>query len=391
MAAAEETSTPPGSITCAAATQKFFAIVELVEQVLLYKSVTMKNLFVLQRINKTVQGIIRGSQLLQRKMHLVLETKVDGTAPTQYNTIFSIPPGYIGRFPYQSITNKRISDAFGNFAIVFLPGTDGGLMMRFEVFIMSDPTPAEQVANGPTTSSSISAAQGLFGIAELAEQVLLSSSIEMDQLFLLPRVNKAFREVIQGSLLLRRKMFLEFAPEPTFRESPELPYAVFSQVNPMNGEVGESGSSMTQRLFVANDHINKAFGNTFIRHHPYENIMEVLGVSDAYHDPNLMPALGSWTGIKIASRPIVARHCFGSYGIKPTAARQLNHRDILSGSRCSLSKKGQVEAGEDLASASKSEEEDDGEEREGGEEGEDSEESEDGGRESERESRQKGE
>ncbi|KAK6431302.1 FKBP12-associated protein [Oleoguttula sp. CCFEE 5521] len=129
MSCAERIPSKPEDSTSTCATQEFFAIVELVEQVLLDESVTMENLFVLQRINKSVQEIIHGSQPLQRKMCLAFDSKADSKAPTRYNATFSIPPGYLGRFPYQSVTNKRISEAFGTFTVVLLPDIEGGLMM----------------------------------------------------------------------------------------------------------------------------------------------------------------------------------------------------------------------------------------------------------------------
>ncbi|OQN99319.1 hypothetical protein B0A48_14295 [Cryoendolithus antarcticus] len=287
MAAAEKTSITPGSITRAAATQKFFAIVELVEQVLLYKSVTMENLFVLQRINKTVQGIIRGSQLLQRKMHLALETKFDGTAPTQYNTIFSIPPGYIGRFPYHSITNKRISNAFGNFAIVLLPGTDGGLMMGPTFLavkivqsitlekpsgdsIVSDPSPSEQSISMPAMPAAMSAVQQVFSVVELTERILLW--IGMKQLFVLQRVNKAFQAVIRGSLPLRRQMYLVFGPKPTIQSAPRFSRKVFTDTNPYDGAISPR---YDRELSLATSIIREAVGEVCIRHDPWQNMFDM--------------------------------------------------------------------------------------------------------------------
>ncbi|KAK6434873.1 hypothetical protein LTR95_008943 [Oleoguttula sp. CCFEE 5521] len=404
MASTEESSNVSVHATPTNATQKFFAIVELVEQVLLYKSVTMENLFVLQRINKTVQGIIRGSQPLQRKMLLALDNKIDIKAPTQYNSIFSmryLAPGYRNTLPYRSIINGRISAAFGTFTIVLHPHAEGGLVQiracplgssnpcrlgpdkgpaswmvmpianvplvavlhyygrglaflksgikqsydiktlgdlhqalgnfenRMDCLelpavkilqsplleqpsrdsIMSAPSSHENATGIPAMPTSISAAQRVFAVFELAERILLD--IRMKQLFVIQRVNKAFQADIRGSLPLRRIMFLAFEPKPSIRERPRLSGDVFSHVNPISGLGRCSPSGSPSILSIVNDHINKAFGNTTNFDHARERMQEIAGLDDTVSPcrPSLALVSGSWTNVHIASRPFIARHC----------------------------------------------------------------------------------
>jgi len=53
------------------ASKKVFVIAELVEIILLDDAITLKQLFVLQRLERTVKGAIEGSKRLQRKMFLL--------------------------------------------------------------------------------------------------------------------------------------------------------------------------------------------------------------------------------------------------------------------------------------------------------------------------------
>lgn len=62
-----------------------FGIAELVEIILLDNAVTLKKLFVLQRINRTFKGIIEGSTKLQRKIFLLhgsAQPKIPELGPT---------------------------------------------------------------------------------------------------------------------------------------------------------------------------------------------------------------------------------------------------------------------------------------------------------------------
>ncbi|KAK6434874.1 hypothetical protein LTR95_008944 [Oleoguttula sp. CCFEE 5521] len=59
-----------GSPTVTTATRKFFAIIELVEQVLLDDAVTMEQLFVVQRVSTEFRAMVQGSLRLKRKMGL---------------------------------------------------------------------------------------------------------------------------------------------------------------------------------------------------------------------------------------------------------------------------------------------------------------------------------
>ncbi|KAK5128441.1 hypothetical protein LTR85_003109 [Meristemomyces frigidus] len=54
----------------ASSASKVFAITELLEQILLVESVSMQDLFALQRVNRAFYQIISGSYHLQRRMHL---------------------------------------------------------------------------------------------------------------------------------------------------------------------------------------------------------------------------------------------------------------------------------------------------------------------------------
>lgn len=58
----------------------------------------------------------------------------------------------------------------------------------------------------------------VFETAELVEMILLDSEINMTQLFLLQRVNKQVKGVIEGSRKLRVKMFLQHSSEKVSAE-----------------------------------------------------------------------------------------------------------------------------------------------------------------------------
>lgn len=59
----------------------------------------------------------------------------------------------------------------------------------------------------------------VFDTTEVVEMILLDNDIHMTQLFLLQRVNKSFKGVIDGSRKLRRRMFLEHGTQTKHIES----------------------------------------------------------------------------------------------------------------------------------------------------------------------------
>lgn len=59
----------------------------------------------------------------------------------------------------------------------------------------------------------------VFDTTELVEMILLDNDISMPQLFLLQRVNKRFKGVIDGSRKLRRRMFLDYGTQTKQLES----------------------------------------------------------------------------------------------------------------------------------------------------------------------------
>lgn len=56
-----------------------------------------------------------------------------------------------------------------------------------------------------------SAVSTVFNTTELLEMILLTENVRMQKLFVLQRVNKKFQDVIEGSPLLRIKMFVDYS------------------------------------------------------------------------------------------------------------------------------------------------------------------------------------
>ncbi|KAK6431301.1 hypothetical protein LTR95_012536, partial [Oleoguttula sp. CCFEE 5521] len=120
------TPADPSAPTSGRGPQKLFAVVELAELVLLDETITMEQLFLMQRVSRGFQGLIEKSLPLRRKMCLAHAPISPRTSPVLFSHILSGLRSTAATSPRRyRIENRSIGKAFGTFGIDHYPNLGG--------------------------------------------------------------------------------------------------------------------------------------------------------------------------------------------------------------------------------------------------------------------------
>lgn len=146
----------------------------------------------------------------------------------------------------------------------------------------------------------------VFETAELVEMILLDSEIKMTQLFLLQRVNKQFKGVINGSRKLCVKMFLQHSCEKTSAEE-------------LAGRVNEEATTLYNPLMrISPSRLDETIQLSTFRRFDFATMSGAVApgywlgllcpkpkIGPAPVDKRLKPVLGgSWEKLKVSRVPL---------------------------------------------------------------------------------------